>query len=67
VAIGKVVFPLAIAYRYISFIQIETSSSKEMQTEPTSSPLDIEPVDINDITLDDIISSIRESRERERQ
>jgi hypothetical protein len=35
-----------------------------MPTEPSASPLDIEPVDVSDITLDDIVSAIRESRER---
>ena len=38
-----------------------------MQTEPTASPLDIEPVDVNDVKLDDIISAIRESKETDRQ
>jgi hypothetical protein len=32
--------------------------------EREESPLDIEPVEVNDISLDDIMSAIRESRER---
>lgn len=32
--------------------------------EREESPLDIEPVEVNDIRLDDIMSAIRESRER---
>jgi hypothetical protein len=35
-----------------------------MQSDSTKSPLDIEPVEVNDISLDDTMSSIRESRER---
>lgn len=35
-----------------------------MQSDTTKSPLDIEPVEVNDISLDDIMSAIRESRER---
>lgn len=32
--------------------------------EREKSPLDIEPIEVNDISLDDIMSAIRESRER---
>jgi PHD/YefM family antitoxin component YafN of YafNO toxin-antitoxin module len=32
--------------------------------EREESPLDIEPIEVNDIRLDDIMSAIRESRER---
>lgn len=35
-----------------------------MDSDKTKSSLDIEPVEVNDINLDDIMSAIRESRER---
>jgi len=39
-----------------------TTFTIQVETRPES-PLDIEPVDVSDISLDDILAAIRESRE----
>jgi hypothetical protein len=54
----------AVQYGEVRIVRRDGTTFTIRVDEREASPLDIEPVDVNDITLDDIVSAIRESRER---